>query len=98
VLGNVTPEEAFTGKKLDISHLRIFGCVVYYHIPAEKRSKLDPTTERGILVGYSETSKAYMVYIPSTRKTVLTIERKDIKFEEERAFRKYFQDKDILEA
>jgi hypothetical protein len=90
VLGNVTPEEAFTGKKPDISHLRIFGCVVYCHIPAEKRTKLDPTTEKGILVGYSETSKAYRVYIPSTRKTV---ERRDIKFEEERAFRKSYQTK-----
>jgi hypothetical protein len=57
VLGNVTPKEAFTGKKLDIGHLRIFGCVVYCHIPAEKRTKLDPTVEKGILVGYSETSK-----------------------------------------
>jgi hypothetical protein len=82
VLGNVTPEEAFTGRKPDISHLRIFGCVAYCHIPAEKRTKLDPTAEKGILVGYSETSKAYRIYIPSTRKTVL---RRDVKFEEERA-------------
>jgi esterase/lipase superfamily enzyme len=46
-------------------------------------------------VGYSETSKAYRIYIPSTRKT---IERRDTKFEEERAFRKSYQDKYILEA
>jgi hypothetical protein len=51
---------------------------------------LDPTTEKGILVGYNETSKAYRVYIPSSRKTV---ERRDIKFEEERAFRKSYQTK-----
>jgi hypothetical protein len=88
VLGNITLEEAFTGKKPNISHLRIFGCTVYCHIPAEKRTKLDPTTEKGILVGYSETSKAYRVYIPSSRKTV---ECKDVKFEEERAFRNLFR-------
>jgi hypothetical protein len=51
VLGNVTPEEAFTRKKPDTKHLHIFGCVVYYHIPTEKRTKLDPTAEKGILVG-----------------------------------------------
>ena len=41
-LGDITPEEAFTGEKLDISHLRIFGCLVYIHVPREKRTKLDP--------------------------------------------------------
>jgi hypothetical protein len=94
VLGNVTPEEAFIGKKPDISHLRIFGCVSYCHIPAEKRAKLDPTTEKGILVGYNETSKAYRVYIPTIRKTVLC---REVKFEEERALRNSYQGKDISE-
>ena len=28
VLGNMTPEEAFTGQKLDLNKLRIFGCHV----------------------------------------------------------------------
>jgi hypothetical protein len=79
----VTPKEAFTGRKPDISHLRIFGCVAYFHIPAEKRTKLNPTVEKGILVGYSETSKVYRIYIPTTKKIVLC---RDVKFEEERAF------------
>jgi hypothetical protein len=95
VLGNATPEEAFTEKKPDISHLGIFGCVAYCHIPAENRTKLNPTAEKGILVGYSETSKAYIVYIPAIRKTVLC---RDIKFEEERALRNSYQDKDIFET
>jgi hypothetical protein len=47
-----------------------------------RKDKLDPTAEKGILVGYSETSKTYRIYIPSTRKTIL---RRDVKFEEERA-------------
>jgi hypothetical protein len=74
----VTPEEAFTRKKPNINHLKIFGCVAYCHIPAEKRTKLDPTTEKGILVGYTETSKAYKIYIPTIKKIDL---RKDVKFE-----------------
>lgn len=56
MLGRVTPEEAFTGKKLDFSHFRIFGTKFYYHMSKESRKKLEPTTKKGIFVGYSETS------------------------------------------
>jgi hypothetical protein len=95
VLGNITFEEAFTGKKPNISHLRIFSCILHCHIPAEKRTTLDPTAEKGILVGYNETCKSYRIYITFSRKTV---EHKDVKFEEERAFWKSLQDKDIMKA
>jgi hypothetical protein len=76
-LGNVTPEEAFTGRKPYNNHLCIFGCVSYFHIPAEKMTKMDPTTKKGILVGYNETSKSYIIYILSTRKIFLC---RDVKF------------------
>ena len=59
VLENKTPEEVFLGKKPEVSHLRIFGCPMYIHIPKEKRTKLDPSGKKGIFVGYSESSKAY---------------------------------------
>ena len=51
VLENKTPEEVFSGKKLEVSHLRRFGCPVYTHIPKEKRIKLDPSKKKGIFVG-----------------------------------------------
>ena len=54
-LGNKTPEEMFTGKKPEVSHFCIFGCLTFSHVPFEKRTKLEPTTERGIFVGYDET-------------------------------------------
>ena len=41
-LGDITPEEAFTGEKPEITHLRIFGCPIYIHVPRAKRTKLDP--------------------------------------------------------
>ena len=28
-----TPEEMYIGKKPEVSHLKIFGCPVYVHIP-----------------------------------------------------------------
>ena len=49
VLKNKTPEEVFFDKKPEISHLRIFGCLVYIHILKEKRTKLDPSGRKGIL-------------------------------------------------
>ena len=53
VLENKTPEEVFFGKKLEVSHLRIFGCLVYIYIPKLKRKKLDPPGKKSIFVGYS---------------------------------------------
>jgi hypothetical protein len=58
-----TPEEVFTGMKPLVDHLRIFGSPVYIHIPKEKRTKLDPSEKKGTCVGYSETSKAYIIYV-----------------------------------
>jgi transposase InsO family protein len=47
----MTPEEKFTGKKPDVSHLRVFGCIVYVHVPDEKRSKLNPKADKCIFIG-----------------------------------------------
>jgi hypothetical protein len=67
VIRNKTLEEAFTRVKLNVKHLRIFGFSVYIHVPKEKRSKLEPSGKKEIFVGYSETSKAYRIYIPIKR-------------------------------
>ena len=34
-LSNITPEEAWTGEKPSIVHLRSFGCKVYMHVPSQ---------------------------------------------------------------
>ena len=51
-LGFKTPEEMFTGKKPEVSHLKIFGCPVFVHILKERRTKLDPSGKKGIFIGY----------------------------------------------
>ena len=66
-LDNKTPKETFFGKKPDISHLRIFGCPLYVHVPKEKRTKLEPSRRKGILIGFNETVKGYKVYIPGNK-------------------------------
>jgi transposase InsO family protein len=63
-LGFKTPEEMFIGKKPEVSHLKIFGYLVFIHITKEKRNKLEPSKKKGIFVGYCEVSKAFRIYIP----------------------------------
>ena len=63
ILGEKTPEEVFTKKKPAVDHMRIFGTPMYVHVPKEKRVKLEPSGKKGIFVGYSDCSKAYLVYI-----------------------------------
>ena len=36
VLENKTSKEVFSGKKPEVSHLRIFGCPVHIHIPKKR--------------------------------------------------------------
>jgi hypothetical protein len=74
----MTPEEKFTGKKLDVSHFRVFGCITYVHVPDEKRSKLDPKAEKCIFIGYSLEQKGYRCFNPSTRKLQVS---KDVVFD-----------------
>eukprot|EP00253_Pinus_taeda_P028031 PITA_28031 len=76
ILGMSTPEEAYSGKRLDISHLRIFGANVYMHVTKDARKKLEATAEVGILVGYTDTPHNYHVYLPDSGKIVV---RWDIK-------------------
>jgi len=80
-----TPEEAFTGVRPEAGHLRIFGCPVYVHVPHEKRSKLDPSTLKGIFVGYSENSKGVRVYIPGHRRIDVS---RDVTFDKDAVFKK----------
>ncbi len=49
----MTPEEKFTSKKPDVSHLIVFSRIAYVHVPNEKRSKLDPKADKCIFIGYS---------------------------------------------
>jgi len=34
-IDRMTPEDAWSGEQLDISHLRVFGCTAYMHILKE---------------------------------------------------------------
>ena len=75
----------YTGKKHEVSHLKIFGCPVYVHISKEKRTKLDPCRTKGIFVGYCEVSKAFRIYISGFHHIEIS---RDVTFDEETALKK----------
>lgn len=67
-LRDITPEEAWSGRKPNLQHLRIFGSIAYVHTPKSKRHKLDAKSSPFIFVGYDESTKGYRVYNPLTNK------------------------------
>jgi hypothetical protein len=71
------PQEAWSGKRLNVAHLTTFGCIAFPHIPSELRKKLNDRSEKCIFVGYSEISKAYRLYKPISKKLILN---RDVKF------------------
>jgi hypothetical protein len=79
VVHGMTPEEKFISKKPNVSHLIVFGCIAYVHIPDDKRSKLDPNAEKCIFIGYSLEQKRYRCFNPCTRKLQVS---KDVVFDE----------------
>lgn len=59
----MTPEECWSGKKPDLSNVRIFGT----NVPKQKRRKWDAKAHDCRLVGFDEDTKGYRVYDPLTK-------------------------------
>ncbi|XP_073152810.1 uncharacterized protein [Henckelia pumila] len=76
---NMTPEEAWSGRKPVVDHFRIFGCIAYAHVLDVKRTKLDDKGEKYIFLGVSYKTKAYKLYNPNTKKIVIS---RDVVFDE----------------
>ena len=43
---NATPYEKWYGKKPNVTHLKVFGCTAYAHIPDSQRQKLDKKADK----------------------------------------------------
>ncbi|CAH9069840.1 unnamed protein product [Cuscuta europaea] len=79
-LDGKTPQEAWHGGKPGVSHLRVFGCIAYAHVPDQTRSKLDDKSEKFIFIGYDKHSKGYKLYNPNFKKLIIS---RDVEFDEE---------------
>lgn len=65
------PEQVWTGSKVTLSHLRVFGCKAFSLIPEHNRHKLDAKSKECIFVGYCEMSKGYRLVDPTEPKKII---------------------------
>jgi hypothetical protein len=74
-----TPEEAWSNKIPDISHMKTFGCMAMVHIPKEKRKKWDSKSQELIFVGYCSDTKGYRLV---NMKSKSVVKSRDVVFME----------------
>lgn len=74
-----TPFEAWFGYKPDFHKFKVFGCLCFSFVPQVKRDKLDKKADPGVFIGYSSTSKAYIIFQPQNGKILVS---RDVKFME----------------
>ena len=74
-----TPYERWYGKRPNVSHLKVFGCMAFAHIPDAQRQKLDKKSEKLRFVGYSIRAKGYRLFDEKSQKVVI---RRDVIFNE----------------
>jgi hypothetical protein len=68
-----TPYELWIGRKPNLSYFRVFGSKYFILNETPKVTKFDSKSIEGVLVGYSSTSKAYRIYIPTSRIVVESV-------------------------
>ena len=74
-----TPYQRWYGKKPNLQHIRVFGCMVYSHVPEGKRKKLDNRAQKLRFIGYTDTACNYKVWDEETRRSYI---RHDVIFNE----------------
>ena len=78
-----TPYERLHGTPPDLSHLRVFGCRAYAHVPSALRTKLEPTAKPGRLIGYATNAAGYKIRLDDGK----IITARDVTFDESTAGR-----------
>ncbi|KAD3067463.1 hypothetical protein E3N88_35343 [Mikania micrantha] len=78
-----TPYEALKGRKLRLSHLKVFGCKAYVKVPSIKTTKLDDRSTTMVHLGSEPGSKAYRFYNPLTKRICVS---RDAHFDETKSW------------
>jgi hypothetical protein len=73
-LKNKTPYEMCYDCIPLVRHLRVFGSTCYALISKEKKIKLDARSRKCIFLGYSNTTKGYLIYDETNNKFILSID------------------------
>jgi len=53
-----------------VSHLRVFGCKTFAHVPDEKRTKLESKSMPCVFLGYYEGTKTYRLMCLETKRII----------------------------
>ncbi len=69
-LHSKTPQEVWSGRKPDVSHLRVFGCKALAHVLDEKRTKFESKSMPCVFLGYYEGTKAYPLMCVKTKRII----------------------------
>ena len=67
------------GKDVPYSHLKVFGCKAFMHVPKEQRSKLDDKATLCIFIGYGDEEFDYRLWGSEKQKIVKS---RDVMFHE----------------
>ena len=84
-VNDMTPEEAWSGSKPSVKHLRVFGCKASVLIlpQSDRKSKLSSKVCWGIFVGYGGSSMGYRIWNPVNRSIMV---RRDVRFYEDQIY------------
>ncbi|KAM1480310.1 hypothetical protein ACFX2I_027471 [Malus domestica] len=93
VLKFKSPLENLKGRKIHLSHIRVFGCVCFVHIQNLHRDKLDPRAVKCLFLGYSSVQKGYKCYDTKRRKLIVS---RDVSFDEKVPFVANTRDEELL--
>ena len=72
-------QRVWTGKDVSYSHLKVFGCKAFMHVPKEQRSKLDDKATMCIFIGYGDEEFGYRLWDSEKQKIVKS---RDVMFHE----------------
>ncbi|KAE8695714.1 hypothetical protein F3Y22_tig00110694pilonHSYRG00408 [Hibiscus syriacus] len=78
-LDGIIPEEVWSKKEINLSHLRVFGCISYVYIDSAERNKLDAKSNKCVFVGYGGDEFGYQFWDYENRKIIRS---KDVIFNE----------------
>jgi hypothetical protein len=78
-LDNMTPFEAWHGKKPKVNHLKVFGCLAHVKVVGPNVNKLSDKSKKMIFIGYESGIKGYRLFDPTTNSLVIS---RDVVFEE----------------
>ena len=77
----MTPQEAWSGRKPSVGHLRVFGSITYAHVPKQRKNKFDDRSKELMFIGYDSRTKGYKLYDPRNDKVTLS---RDVEFNEDK--------------